>query len=188
MERRKAWKAGQPELAGNLVFPDGSGVNINMARRYGRAVGRARVVDHAPVNTPTNTTVISAITVDGPRASATWEGGTTKARFLDWLENTLAPTLRPGDIVVMDNLAAHHSKGVAEILEKAGASVMYLPPYSPDLNPIEEMWSKMKTFLREARIRVLDRLAPAVGGILRDRISPADCRGWFGHDGYLVAT
>ena len=99
----------------DLVFVDESSVNINMERCYGRTPGGERVVDYGPVNTPVLTTVISAITSDGPLAQATWQGGTTKARLIEWVKNTLIPSLRPGQIIIWDNLAAHHSKEVVSL-------------------------------------------------------------------------
>lgn len=160
------------------MFLDESGVNTNLVRRYGRAPGKQRVVDSAPLNTPKTTTVLSAMRLDGPFACQTYEGGTTKTRFLDYLREILVPALRPGDLVVMDNLSAHHTKGVDDLLRSAGAIPLYLPPYSPDLNPIEKMWSKMKTILRKLRIRVPSRLPSAVHQAL-SAVSPSDCNGWF---------
>lgn len=169
----------------DLVFVDESGVNINMERRYGRAPGGERVVDYAPVNTPVTTTVISAITSDGPLAQATWQGGTTKARLIEWVKNTLIPSLRPGQIIIWDNLAAHHSKEVVSLLQQARIAVLYTPPYSPDLNPIEMMWSKMKEALRKLRIRIADDLPAAVKEILEHNITRENCVGWFRKDGYV---
>ena len=122
-----------------LVFLDESGVNINMARRYGRGKGGRRVVDHAPLNTPKSTTILSSIRLDGTMAFTTFQGGTTADEFLNYLKETLIPALRPGDIVVMDNLRTHHVQTVGELLRDAGAEALYLPAYSPDLNPIEKL-------------------------------------------------
>lgn len=133
-----------------------------MERRYGRAIGGKRVVDSAPVNTPVTTTVIAGITANGPVACATWQGGTTTERMKNWVQNTLLPALSPGSILLMDNLAAHHAKDVTALLRDAHVPVIYLPPYSPDTNPIELMWSKMKEALRKPRIREADKLPDAV--------------------------
>jgi len=125
-----------------FVFLDESGVNINLLRRYGRSVGQTRVVDAAPFSTPKNITILSAMCLDGQSACTEYEGGTTKERFLGYIENTLLPEIHKGDYIVMDNLRAHHCKGVDELIRSVGAIPLYLPPYSPDLNPIEKMWSK----------------------------------------------
>lgn len=119
-------------------------MNIDMARRYGRGKGGRRVVDHAPLNTPQSTTILSSVRLDGEVAFTTFQGGTTRDKFLTYLKGVLIPTLHPGDIVVMDNLRTHHIQAVGELLHGAGAEVLYLPPYSPDLNPIEKLWSKVK--------------------------------------------
>lgn len=119
-------------------------MNIDMARRYGRGKGGRRVVDHAPLNTPQSTTILSSVRLDGEVAFTTFQGGTTRDKFLTYLKDVLIPTLHPGDIVVMDNLRTHHIQAVGELLHGAGAEVLYLPPYSPDLNPIEKLWSKVK--------------------------------------------
>lgn len=188
-KKRKEWKACIPELCeesfDKLVFIDESGININLTRRYGRAIGEERVVDSAPVNRPVATTVISGMTSQGPIAWDMWSGGTTKDRFIAYVKNELAPSLSPGSIVIMDNLSAHHAAEVREILKEHGIEVRYLPPYSPDLNPIEELWSKMKTILRKWRIRVRDVLCAATDDILQRMISSEDCIDWFRHDGYV---
>ena len=163
---------------GSLVFLDESGINTNLTRRYGRSVGKARVVDHAPFSTPKNTTVLSAIRLGGQFARTTFEGGTTKERFKEYLETVLLPSIHKGDYVIMDNLRTHHRNFVEEMIRSAGATVLYLPPYSPDLNPIEKMWSKMKSILRKWRIRVKKQLIPAVQEAL-NLVSPSDCQDWF---------
>ena len=161
-----------------LVFLDESGVNTDMTRHYGRAVGKERVVDNAPENTPTNTTILSSIRLNGKTAYTTYLGGTTGDRFVDYLEKVLIPTLHEGDIVIMDNMRSHHIKKVAEVLQKAKIQLLYLPPYSPDFNPIEKMWSKMKAIMRKMKIRdstlLPDAVKKAIGYV---RIS--DCKGWF---------
>ena len=162
-EKRREWReAIKPEMAEHLVFLDESGVNTDLTRLYGRAPSSQRAVDHAPLNTPQTTTVLSSIRLDGEKAFTTYQGGTTGERFVQYLKEILLPTLRPGDIVVMDNMRSHHVKAVREILEAKGMKVLYLPPYSPDLNPIEKMWSKMKAILRRWKIRTLDLLPDAI--------------------------
>ena len=119
-----------------------------MARRYGRGKGGRRVTDHAPLSTPKSTTALSSIRLAGELAFTTFQDGATGTRFLAYLRDILIPTLRPGDIVGMDNLRTHHIQAVAEPLHDAGVQVPYLPLYSPDLNPIEKLWSKLKAILQ----------------------------------------
>lgn len=183
-EKRAQWE----EFAANherdkIVFLDESGVNTDMTRRYGRAVGKARVMDHVPCNTPKNTTIVSSMRLDGTCAYDVINGSMNGERFLDYVQNVLAPTLRPGDIVVMDNLRAHKVSGVAEAIASAGASAVYLPPYSPDLNPIEKMWSKLKMFMRKWKVRMQCLLAWAVEEAI-SLVTPSDCDGWFTCCGY----
>lgn len=116
--------------------------------------------------------------------SPTYQGGTTAERFREYIENMLVPSLKKEDLVVMDNMRSHHAKIVTEYLDKAGISYTYLPPYSPDLNPIEKMWSKMKAFLRKQKVRVASKLPEAVKKAL-DTVSPTDCIGWFRACGYM---
>ena len=136
------------------------------------------VVDHAPLNTPKSTTILSSIRLDGTMAFTTFQGGTTGDKFLTYLKKVLIPTLRPGDIVVMDNLRTHHIQKVSELLHSAEAEVLYLPAYSPDLNPIEKLWSKVKAILRKLRVRSPDALDAAIRFAFR-HVSPDDCSGWF---------
>ena len=132
--KREQWSGfAKRTQASRLVFLDESGVNINMARQYGRGKGGRRVVDHAPLNTPKSTTILSSIRLDGTMAFTTFQGGTTTDKFLNYLKEALIPTLRSGDIVVMDNLRTHHVQAVGELLRDAGAEALYLPAYSPDL-------------------------------------------------------
>ena len=161
--KREQWRGfAKTVQASHLVFLDESGVNIDMARRYGRGKGGRRVVDHAPLNTPQSTTILSSVRLDGGVAFTTFQGGTTGDKFLTYLKDVLIPTLHPGDIVVMDNLRTHHIQAVGELLHGAGAEVLYLPPYSPDLNPIEKLWSKVKAILRKLRVRSPDALDDAI--------------------------
>lgn len=164
--------------ADKLVFLDESGVNIDMTRHYGRAVGKARAVDKTSENTPRNTTILSSVKLNGSTAYTTYSGGTTGDIFVDYLENVLIPTLEKGDIVIMDNMCSHHVKKVAEVLEKAGMKLLYLPPYSPDFKPIDKLWSKIKAILRMIKARTLDALPDAIDTAF-SAISPSDCRGWF---------
>ena len=183
-EKRREWvESITPEQLEHQVFLDESGVNTDMTRRYGRARSSERCVDHAPLNTPQTTTALSSIRFNGEKAFTTYQGGTTGERFVAYLKDTLLPTLHPGDIVVMDNLRSHHVKEVRELLEAAGMIPLYLPPYSPDLNPIDKMWSKVKAILRSWKIRSLDALPDAIRRAL-DLVSPLDCQHWFAASSY----
>lgn len=165
------------------MFLDESGVNIGMTRRYGRAIGKARVRGSAPLNVPTSQTVLASVRLNGQITYTMYPGGTTGERFLDYLKNVLIPTLHKGDIVVMDNMRSHHVKGVEEVLRAAGMIPLYLPPYSPDLNPIEMLWSKMKAILRKLGCNIAALLPQMVAEALA-LVSPDDCLGWFTADGY----
>ena len=169
----------------HLVFLDESGINTDETRHYGRAVGKERVHDSAPLNTPTSTTMLSTIRVDGETVPTFFAGALNGEQFKVYLQEMLAPKLKPGDIVVMDNLRTHKVEGVKEIIETAGATVLYLPPYSPDLNPIEQMWSKIKAFLRKVKARTVDDLYNAIPKAFA-AVTCDDCLGWFKCAGYSV--
>ena len=154
-----------------------------MTRRYGRSIGKTRVVDKVPCNTPTNTTVVSSIRLDGTYAYEVIDGSIKTESFVEYIKNTLIPTLRVGDIVIMDNLKVHKASIVSELIYSVGAFVIYLPPYSPDFNPIEKMWSKMKNYLRKWKIRVKKLLPDAVKKALA-LVTSSDCQGWFSRCGY----
>ena len=142
VQARKEWKEKQEKnifMANKLVFLDESGINIDMVRRYGRAKNKERVQDYAPKNTPKKTTLVSSVRLDGTQAYAFFQGSLNGQNFLNYIQNTLVPALKKGDIVIMDNLSCHKVKGIKEAIESVGASILYLPPYSPDLNPIERM-------------------------------------------------
>lgn len=187
MEKRKNWNEKQPELAAErLVFIDESGVNIDLTRRYGRAAGKARVHDYAPLNTPKNTTLVSSVRLDGTTAYEYFQGSLTGEKFLNYVRKTLVPTLRKDDIVVMDNLRSHKVKGVVEDIEAVGAKVMFLPPYSPDLNPIEMMWSKIKSLLRKWKPRTLQVLHSLIPDAFSS-VSVSDVTGWFSACNYSLS-
>ena len=166
-----------------LVFLDESGVNTNLTRRYGRAFGKERVTDSVPLNKPKNTTILSSIRLDGSIAYTTYSGGTTGDKFIAYLKETLIPTLRPWDIVVMDNLRTHHIAEVRRLLSEAKVMLMYLPAYSPDLNPIEMMWSKVKAHLRKIKKRTVETLLEGIKEAM-ELVTPQDCVGWFSKAGY----
>lgn len=164
--------------ADKLVFLDESGVNTDLSRRYGRAIGGGRSVDRTPLHTPANTTIVSSVRLSGETAYTIYSGGTTREKFLDYLRNTLIPTLHEGDIVIMDNMRTHHVKEVQTLLQEAGIKLLYLPAYSPDLNPIENMWSKIKAILRKLKIRSLSMLPHGIAQAF-SLIRSSDCAGWF---------
>ncbi len=180
-EQRKEWSKTISEFDENsLVYLDESGVNTDMTRIYGRSLGGTRCIDHAPLNTPKNTTILSSVRLNGKTAYTTYSGGTTKEKFVDYLENVLIPTLKDGDVLIMDNMRSHHVKEVAETVSKSNKNltILYLPPYSPDFNPIEMMWSKIKAILRKLKIRDNEKLPLAVKYAF-NCISVSDCLGWF---------
>ncbi len=168
-----------------LKFIDESGTNISMTRLYGRAPRGARVVGSVPQNYGENVTLLAALSVTGISAVMTVEGATDGLVFLAYVEEVLAPTLSAGDIVVLDNLGAHKVEGVREAIEGKGARLIYLPPYSPDLNPIERCWSKIKTFLRAAKARTREALEEAIRRALAT-VTDSDARAWFKHCGYAL--
>ncbi len=166
-----------------LVFIDESGVNIDMTRLYGRSVGNTRIKDSTPINTPRRTGIVGAMRFDGTIRYRSFEGSITGKRFLIFLKQTLLPVLRKGDIVIMDNLSIHKVKGVQGLILSAGALPLYLPPYSPDLNPIEMLWSKLKAFLRKWKVRDVKLLRNAVKAAIVRTVT-LDCHGWFKKSGY----
>ncbi len=176
------------ELAGvpveDLVFLDECGVNTNLVRRTARSKRGSRAPGTRPANRGKNVTVIAAIgLMTGVIANRTYEGAMNTTRFLAWLDESLLPRLQPGMVVVMDNLRVHHVADVRLLVEAAGCRLVYLPPYSPDLNPIELAWSKLKTYLRGRAERTTDRVRRAVHWGIRT-IRDLDIAGWFTHCGW----
>jgi transposase len=166
-----------------VVVLDESSVDCGMTRRYGRARGADRVADHAPDTRFERTSVISAVRLDGRQAPMMFKGSPGGELFAAYVAEPLAPMLRKGDVVVMDNLAVHKVKGALDPIYARGATVLFLPPYSPDRNPIELCWSKMKATLRRLRARTFDGLVAAMKAAL-DEITASDISGWFRHCGY----
>lgn len=182
--KRKRWVEEIAQIdTRRLVFLDESGINIDMTRRYGRSKGKQRVVDSTPLNTPKTTTLLSSIRLDGSTVRTAFQGALNKERFLEYLRDVLAPRLQKGDIVVMDNLGSHKVTGVAELIRSAGAKLRYLPPYSPDFNPIEKMWSKLKAYFRKLKLRSVELLQAAIPKAF-STISASDAHGWFMASGY----
>ena len=178
-EKRARW---HEELAAEpttrLVFVDESGANTKMTRLRGRALGGERVRAHIPHGRYQTSTLISAIRLEGPCAPWLFEGPMNGEMFLAWVREGLAPALRRGDVVILDNLSTHKIRGVREALEAIGARLLYLPPYSPDFNPIEPMWSKIKQILRSHAPRTDEQLLDAARTAFQS-ISVADCKGFF---------
>jgi transposase len=168
-----------------LKFIDESGVNLAMTRLYGRAPRGERIRDAVPQNYGPNVTMLGALGIQGIEAVMTVEGATDADVFLAYVEHVLAPTLSAGDIVVMDNLRAHKVAGVQHMIEARGAQLLYLPPYSPDLSPIEQAWSKLKTSLQTVKARTREALDTAITHAL-SLITAADAHGWFTYCGYAV--
>lgn len=181
---RQQWKERQAGLAlSKLVFLDESGAKTNMTRLRGRAQGGQRCVDEVPHGHWETTTMISSIRLDGSTACMVIEGATAADVFREYVRHVLVPTLRPGDIVVLDNLMAHKDAEARRLIEAAQAILMPLPAYSPDFNPIEKMWSKVKEFLRNAKARTQEALLNAIAEALKT-ITYQDSRGWFASCGY----
>lgn len=158
-----------------------------MSRAYGRAPQGQRVREAIPAGHWRTLTVLGALTCDGLLATMTIESATDAEVFLAYVEQVLAPKLRPGQVVVMDNLSAHKVAGVREIIETAGARLVYLPPYSPDFNPIEPCWGKVKLCLRALKARTLKTLDQAITQALAS-ITPDNALAWFHHCGYLSSS
>lgn len=168
----------------DLVFLDECGVNTNLVRRNARSRRGTRAPGRRPANRGKNVTVIAAVGLrSGVFAGRTYEGAMNAHRFLAWLRVALLPRLRPGAVIVMDNLRVHHVAEVRALVEAAGCRVVYLPPYSPDLNPIEMAWSKLKTYLRGRAERTTERVRRAVHWGLQT-VHALDVVGWFTHAGW----
>jgi transposase len=168
-----------------VKFIDESGINIAMTRLYGRAPRGERALGSAPQNYGPNVTILGALSCTGLGAVLTLEGATAADVFRAYVREVLCPTLREGDIVIADKLSAHKAAGVQEAIAAQGARLLYLPPYSPDLNPIERCWSKIKTCLRAAKARTREALDEAVTRALAT-VTEADARAWFAHCGYVL--
>jgi transposase len=167
-----------------LVFLDETWAATNMTPRYGRCPRGRRLIAAVPHGRWKITTFIGALRTTGLTAPAVIDGAVNGDIFLAYVHQVLVPTLKPGDIVVMDNLSSHKVAGVREAIEAAGARLRYLPPYSPDLNPIEQLFAKFKALLRKIAARSVETLWTAIGDLLK-QFSPAECANYFGHAGYL---
>ena len=184
LRRRQAWFDAQIDLEPErLVFIDETGTSTKMARRYGRAPRGERCRAPVPHGHWKTTTFVGALRLGGMTAPMTLDGPMLGTAFLAYVEQVLVPTLSPGDIVVMDNLPAHKPVAVREAIEAAGATLKFLPPYSPDFNPIEMAFSKMKAFLKKVAARTIDDLWQAIAEAI-DMFSPKGCENYFSAAGY----
>lgn len=172
------------DVAG-FKFLDESSINTGMTRLYGRAAPKQRVVDSAPQLSGAQTTTLAVIGLTGLTAPLVLSGAVNGSVFSGYIAQCVAPTLQPGDVLFMDNLSAHKVAGIEALIEARGARLVYLPPYSPDLNPIELAWSKIKTILRRLKARTFPDLIEALRQALL-AITPQDIQGWFAHCGYAI--
>jgi transposase len=173
--------------AKRLVFVDEMGTNTSLSPVYAWAKKGQRALCSVPRNRGKNTTVLSSMSVRGMGPSLTVEGATTSAVFEAYVEQVLAPTLRKGQVVVMDNLSAHKGERIRELIEERGCELIYLPSYSPDFNPIEEAFSKIKGLVRKAEARTKEALLEAIGWAL-SAVTTDDARGFFEHCGYRMSV
>ncbi|MCZ4093473.1 MULTISPECIES: IS630 family transposase [Sinorhizobium] len=184
LKRRRAWFDGQLDLdAEKLIFIDETGLSTKMARLRGRAIRGERCRAGVPHGHWKTTTFTGALRLTGMTAPFVYDGAMNGNVFLAYVEQVLLPTLQTGDVVVMDNLPAHKTAGVRDAIERAGAKLMFLPPYSPDFNPIENAFSKLRAMLRARAERKIDALWDAVGALM-PRFTAAECANYFKAAGY----
>jgi transposase len=184
---RAAWRvmvAGRID-AGCFVFVDECGAHTSLAPLYAWSRKGARASSKVPRNWGANITLVASMSAEGMGPSLAVEGATTREVFETYLEHLLVPALRPGQVVVMDNLSSHKGSHVRQLIEARGCKLLYLPPYSPDLNPIEEAFSKVKALLRSSAARTREALVEAMGAAL-NAITARDVRGFFAHRGYHI--
>ncbi len=184
MRRRERWLKYQPHIdPARLVFIDETWIKTNMAPLRGWSPCGERLIGHAPFGHWRTTTFLAALRND--RIDAPWmiDGPINGERFRVYVEQVLVPTLAPGDIVIMDNLGSHKSKAVRQAIRQAGAKLIFLPKYSPDLNPIEQVFAKLKHRLRAAQQRTREALSDAVANIIAT-VTPQECSNYLRHDGY----
>jgi transposase len=183
-EARAQWRAGQGRLnPEQLVFIDETGAATNLARRYGRAQRGKRLIAPVPHGHWKTTTFVAALRHDHIEAPCVIDGPMTGEWFRAYVEQLLVPTLKPGDIVILDNLSSHKVAGIRQAIEAAGASLWYLPPYSPDLNPIEQAFAKLKAFLRKSAARTVEALTTAIAAAL-DTFTSTECGNYLRNAGY----
>jgi transposase len=184
LEKREAWFESQLDLDPNkLVFVDETWASTNMAPRYGWAPRGERLRAGVPLGNRKRTTFVAGLRLTGMTASMTMDGSINAARFLDYVRRILVPTLKPGDTVIIDNLSSHKSDEVREAIEAVGAKVLFLPPYSPDFNPIEKAFAKLKALLRRAAARTVEAVRQAIEDLV-PIITPTECANFFAACGY----
>ena len=182
--RRDAWFELQPDLdPARLIFIDETGATTKMARLRGRSPRGERCRAAVPHGHWKTTTLVAGLRLDGLSAPMLIDGAMNGAAFAAWVERLLVPALAPGDIVVLDNLPAHKVTPAREAIEKAGATLLFLPPYSPDFNPIEQAFAKLKALLRKAAARTIAALEHAIVQAL-EAVTPAECANYFTNSGY----
>jgi len=169
------------------IFLDECGVTTDLLRRYGRSPRGTRLRDHTPCSHWQTHTVVVGLRHDGLVAPAVFDGPIDNPTFLAYVEQVLAPSLHAGDVIVLDNLAPHKQPEVRAAVERRGARLQFLPPYSPDLNPIELAFAKLKAFLRAARPRTFDQVVDLIATALT-LFSPSECRNFIRHCGYRIST
>lgn len=184
MKRRRDWFDGQLDLDANrLVFIDETWASTNMARMRGRAPKGERLRAGIPNGHWKTTTFVAGLRLSGMVAPMVLDGPINRIAFQAYVDQVLVPALRPGDIVVMDNLSSHKNPAVRAAIEAAGAMLLYLPPYSPDFNPIENAFAKLKAMLRKAAERTVEGLWDAIGSLI-STFTPAECANYFIAAGY----
>ena len=182
---RRAWLEAQPGMdVEKLVFIDETWASTSMARRYGRAPKGQRCIGSAPHGHWKTTTFVGGLRHDRLTAPMVVGEPMDGEMFLAWVQQFLCPTLQPGDIVILDNLSSHKVAGVRQAIASVGATLLYLPPYSPDLNPIEKLFAKLKALLRRAAKRSVEQLWNEIGALL-DTIAPNECANYFASSGYV---
>jgi transposase len=181
---RVDWLANPPALEpGRLVFVNETGAATDMARRYGRCPRGERLVCSVPWGHWKTTTFVAALRLGEIAAPCVLDGPMDGESFRAYVQQFVVPILRPGDIVVMDNLASHKVAGIREAIEAAGAELRYLPPYSPDFNPIEQFFAKLKALLRKAAARTVEALITAIADALTT-VTPQECANYLANQGY----
>jgi transposase len=185
-DKRAQWKRNQVHIDPNrLVFIDETWAKTNMTRTFGRSTRGTRLIERVPAGRWETTTFLGALRADGFTAPLTVDGPINGVIFLAWVEQHLTPTLSAGDVVIMDNLSSHKVAGVREAIEMTGAELRFLPPYSPDLNPIELAFAKLKKLLRDGAERTVDKLWDLCGRVL-DEFSRDECLNYIRHCGYAT--
>ena len=170
-----------------MRFIDEAGINLALTRLYGRAPAGERVLERVPRNYGEQTSLISSLSLAGVEATMSIPGAVDTAVFDAYAERVLRPTIRAGDVIVLDNLTAHRASRIEQVAAECGAAVIWLSPYSPDFSPIEMMWSKIKAAMRAAKARTREELEQALDAAL-ELITESDCLAWFTHCGYRVSS